>query len=401
MKKLFTLLLAAFLLMTLTGCDKAASIPDLSIPGLEEPEDEASVSGSEASTEEDVSGEEEGPEVQEEPAPAPVVEVSPNYDGHSDSELFIIYASAIRDVFNTVFFGLTPVDDNLLSMMTDAMYMSDLEEKAKVGFCYYDIDKNGTKELVVGMEDIVFAIYGYDENESPVSILGAGYRSTLDIYENGVIAYGGSSGAASYSIANYTLDGKGGKELIDFYFTEADGDGNLVFYKNTTGIWDAEISETITEEEFGGEYESAKVDFSKDWISLEKLSKKFGGTESGVLLEDVTNITWVLDSYEENGELFDAEELGIDQTLIIKDNGTADYHCEKNGEVVVDKKGAQYFYYDYSKSLDIYFDNAGDGNNYTVTLIRIDPKGMLVVQKLYYAADKHGVTYEYYKKSDQ
>ena len=51
--------------------------------------------------------------------------------------------------------------------------------------------------------------------------------------------------------------------------------------------------------------------------------------------------------------------------------------------------------------MDIYIDNAGDGNNYTITLIRISDDGMLVAQKLYYASDRYGVCYEYYKAEDK
>ena len=70
---------------------------------------------------------------------------------------------------------------------------------AELTYDYYDIDKNGVDELIVGVSDSPEAIYSYDKaNNVPVKIFFQETieRGSLSIYDNGSIYSEGSGGAA-------------------------------------------------------------------------------------------------------------------------------------------------------------------------------------------------------------
>ncbi len=391
MKKIFSVMICMAMVLSFCACSDDVSVPELSISEVL-----TSVSEVSETSETSVSLSEE-PEVSEE-EPTPEVVDSTALDPHSEKELFEIYMPLFRDAYNCLFFGMTTMHDGFSGLLSEAMYMPDLEVKSMVGYCYLDIDKNGTKELIIGSEDVNYALCGYDEEEKPSVIFGAGYRAFLDICEDGTICYGGSSGAASQSTGFYKLDGKGGAELVDFYFTEAsEGSDELAYYHDKTGMSDVTKAEVMTEEDYENSVSHEAMDLSSEFTSLIGFADLFGGTDSGVDPATLGKNTWVLDHYIVDDETINAADEGKYQTLTFNDNETVDYHCESAGEVLADKKGIQYFYYDFNGSMDIYIDNAGDGNNYTITLIRTSDDGMLVAQKLYYASDRYGVCYEYYK----
>ncbi len=84
----------------------------------------------------------------------------------------------------------------------------------EVSFGYYDIDKNGVDELIVGASGAYGAIYSYDKtNKVPVRIffLDTIERGSLSIYDNGIILSEGAGGAALhyYEIGKITGDGHG------------------------------------------------------------------------------------------------------------------------------------------------------------------------------------------------
>ena len=73
------------------------------------------------------------------------------------------------------------------------------DEGVKLTYSFYDIDKNGVNELLVGASGSVGAIYTYDgANNTPAKIYfqDTMERGNLEIYDNGVILSSGSGGAA-------------------------------------------------------------------------------------------------------------------------------------------------------------------------------------------------------------
>lgn len=84
----------------------------------------------------------------------------------------------------------------------------------QLSFGYYDIDKNGTDELFVGVSGAYGAIYSYDEStKNPVKIfyLDTLERGSLSIYDNGIIFSEGAGGAALhyFEFGKITQDGVG------------------------------------------------------------------------------------------------------------------------------------------------------------------------------------------------
>ena len=73
------------------------------------------------------------------------------------------------------------------------------DDGIKLTYNFYDIDKNGVNELLVGASGSIGAIYSYDSNtKKPTKVLFQSTleRGNLDVYDNGVILSGGAGGAA-------------------------------------------------------------------------------------------------------------------------------------------------------------------------------------------------------------
>lgn len=73
------------------------------------------------------------------------------------------------------------------------------QDGVKLTHAFYDIDKNGIDELILGAENAIAVVYSFDkEANKPVFIfaLDSIERGYMSIYDNGIISSGGSGGAA-------------------------------------------------------------------------------------------------------------------------------------------------------------------------------------------------------------
>ena len=85
---------------------------------------------------------------------------------------------------------------NLSLIMHIARYSS---KGVKLTYAFYDVNKDGTDELLVGADNACGAIYSYNKNSNQVvkiHFLDTMERGNLSIYDNGVILTDGSGGAA-------------------------------------------------------------------------------------------------------------------------------------------------------------------------------------------------------------
>lgn len=85
---------------------------------------------------------------------------------------------------------------NLSLIMHIARYSS---EGVKLTYAFYDVNKDGTNELLVCADNACGAIYSYDKNSNQVikiHFLDTMERGNLSIYDNGVILTSGAGGAA-------------------------------------------------------------------------------------------------------------------------------------------------------------------------------------------------------------
>ncbi|MCR4890565.1 MAG: hypothetical protein K5989_00040 [Lachnospiraceae bacterium] len=89
------------------------------------------------------------------------------------------------------------------------------EMEKNVGYCLYDVDDNGVKELIITYLDSIYDIYGFD-GEKPVYAYGTTYRGETALFEDGMIQklWGSNSGASE---TWYKMDGN-----IGFYLPLVD-----------------------------------------------------------------------------------------------------------------------------------------------------------------------------------
>lgn len=150
--------------------------------------------------------------------------------------------------------------------------------KQNIYYALYDIDGNGTMELIIaGEENGVsnpsfspwnYGLYGYD-GTNVVHIfpeMDFGYRTNFSLYDNGVIEVFYSSSAAESGVDFYKLSTDGfTPELIDSFTAAAHLEGDEpVFTYSQNG-------NEITEEEYNARIQSyyANALLGLDWIQIQ------------------------------------------------------------------------------------------------------------------------------------
>ncbi len=150
--------------------------------------------------------------------------------------------------------------------------------KQNIYYAFYDIDGNGTMELIIaGEENGVsnpsfspwnYDLYGYD-GTNVVHIfpeMDFGYRTNFSLYDNGVIEVFYSSSAAESGVDFYKLSTDGfTPELIDSFTAAAHlGGDEPVFTYSQNG-------NEITEEEYNARIQSyyANALLGLDWIQIQ------------------------------------------------------------------------------------------------------------------------------------
>ena len=128
------------------------------------------------------------------------------------------------------------------------------------GYIYYDINGDGTEELIVGNADgfegpelSVFAVYTYKDGEV-YHVVDGWSRNRWSIGTDGSLLNWGSSGAAYACFGTFRInDSSDGLKCDGFWFTDSiDGDTmRYGTYHNTTGDWDVSTSELISEDTEG------------------------------------------------------------------------------------------------------------------------------------------------------
>lgn len=150
--------------------------------------------------------------------------------------------------------------------------------KQDIYYTFYDIDGNGTMELVIaGGENSVsnpnfspwnYDLYGYD-GTNVVHIfpeINFGYRTNFSLYENGVIEVLYSSSAAEYGIDFYKIGNDGfTPELIDSFATVAHLENDspvFTYFQN---------GDEITEDEYNTKVQNYEVPLTTilDWIQIQ------------------------------------------------------------------------------------------------------------------------------------
>lgn len=144
--------------------------------------------------------------------------------------------------------------------------------KQDIYYTLYDIDKNGTMELIIAGGENGFPwnydLYGYDGTKV-VSIfpeMEFGYRTNFSLYENGVIEVFYSSSAAESGVDFYKIGNDGfTPELLDSFASvgHLEGDEPVFTYSKN--------GNEITEEEYNAGIQSYEIAITTefDWIQIQ------------------------------------------------------------------------------------------------------------------------------------
>lgn len=206
-------------------------------------------------------------------------DVTDNHEG-SNKELDIYhhvlaeYTDMVQNDFYMDLWGLDTYD----SSFGEDIGIEIRTHKQEVYYAFYDIDGNGTKELIIaGEENGVsspnflpwnYDLYGYD-GTNVVSIfpeMEFGYRTNFSLYENGIIEVFYSSSAAESGVDFYKIADNGiSAELVDSFSTVGHLEGDtpiFTYFQN---------GNEITEEEYNTKIQNYEVALTTalEWMQIQ------------------------------------------------------------------------------------------------------------------------------------
>ncbi len=124
-----------------------------------------------------------------------------------------------------------------------------------IGYVLTDLNGDGTDELLVGVFDKpegahvkneLYAAYTYD-GQQPVLLFEGSARSAYSLMEGGSFYYYGSGGAMYSIFGEAVLNDNSALEWVDYYFTyETDETRTEIgFFHNNSGVWDPAEAERL------------------------------------------------------------------------------------------------------------------------------------------------------------
>lgn len=310
-----------------------------------------------------------------------------------------IYHEVLVDCYNMIYHKLEPIHDYLYALYADAVYFTE-DERDRIGYSFADLDGNGRDELIIGFQNVNNVLATYDENGNVEILLGCGYRSHLNIYENGSVMTEGSSGAYAYSY-NFFQWENGDLVSKDFYFTDLGEDGeSIVYYHNTKPEWDPVTSEVLDEAVFSicTEVGLETMSYEKEFTPIKTFDELYGGGVDGIKYADLAGTTWDYIFVERtDGITYNSEsvmkylqfEEGGEVTYGYSDEGH-DYWT-KNVEISEVEVDGGVVYLSLTDELD---------RRISLRISRKDKDGNLIVQRSYFDENYDSITVnEYYMET--
>lgn len=130
------------------------------------------------------------------------------------------------------------------------------EALSAIGYTFYDVDGNGTEELIIAdtgeglWDNRILLMYTICEDK-PVLVIDGWVRNRYYLLNDGTIYHEGSGGAAYTEFGTYRIAEDGNNlEVINYYYSGYYGDSVYGWFYNTTGEQTEDESEII---EFEGE----------------------------------------------------------------------------------------------------------------------------------------------------
>lgn len=167
------------------------------------------------------------------------------YQDILDNAYEVIIADTVTDiVVSDEIFSQNGIREAKMGRNTD-------EALEGIGYIYYDVDGNGTEELIIadtgpeGWNNRILLMYTmYDDK--PVLLIDGWARNRYYLLNDGTIYNEGSSGAAYTAFGIYRIGEDGNSmEVIDYYYSGSYGDSVYGWFHNTTGEQTEDESEVI------------------------------------------------------------------------------------------------------------------------------------------------------------
>ncbi|MBO6208692.1 MAG: hypothetical protein J6O73_17430 [Lachnospiraceae bacterium] len=256
-----------------------------------------------------------GGENDNKPEATPTVAEEPSAEEIYFVKLYELYGS-LRDV-----------DEALMNGGEDLYWLADFRYTAEsvggsvpelVGYAITDLSGDGVPELILASEAItewdlgmnIHNIYTIKDGECVLVVQGWG-RNRQYLLKSGELYNEGSSGASESSHGMYRLSKDGTEEeWTDFCFSTYNGTkGEIEFYHNTTGEWDADASELLQIDE--GEFWQIREDYEKQItdLKLTRLSElaEMGNCVEAQYAEDYKGDASKLDHYDTCNDPYERE----------------------------------------------------------------------------------------------
>lgn len=135
-----------------------------------------------------------------------------------------------------------------------------------IGYSFVDLNGDGEEELVIGAigeekegryyGQYIYVVYTY--RDTPILLLEGWSRNRCYLLEDGTFYVNGSGGAMYRILENLLLDAREPVLITkDYFFTKEKDETfeDIGFYHNTTGDWEASVSEEIEEEAFWDQFQ--------------------------------------------------------------------------------------------------------------------------------------------------
>ena len=170
------------------------------------------------------------------------------YQDILDNTYTVIVADRVDDIIpSDGVFSFVGIREALLGRDTD-------EALAGIGYMFYDVDGNGTEELIIAdmldddggpWDNRILLMYSLAGGK-PVLVIDGWSRNRYYLLDDGTIYHEGSSGAAYSVFANFRMAEDGiSLEVIDYYSSGYYGDSEWGWFHSTTGETTEDESERI------------------------------------------------------------------------------------------------------------------------------------------------------------
>ena len=153
------------------------------------------------------------------------------------------------------------LSDGVFSIREAAQALGD-DGFDRLEYTVTDINDDGTKELLVGCfeadasaptKNEIYAAYSHDGTTATL-LFEKQAQNTFALTDANTYYFYGSDGENYHIIAEYEIGENGRLICKDFYFTypNSEAESGISYYHNTSGDWDAAVSEEVkmTAEEF-------------------------------------------------------------------------------------------------------------------------------------------------------